>query len=149
MSACSLRFLSLSSASSALTDHINNKIGSFNSLRPYPRSRYTANHAVLSATDHLSTLYSSQSPLVIWARSTGLEIINEFDIVKSLIMGQAGGNAKGEEKRRAEGGGWGTIVDGMEGVVKGAEMAKMMGQLVGQQVLQRVMQVVGTRGTSS
>lgn len=84
--------------------------------------------------------------MIIWARSTGLEIINEFDSLKSLIMGQAGGNAKGEEKRRQEGGGWGTIVDGMEGVVKGAEMAKMMGQMVGQQVLQKVMQAAGTRG---
>lgn len=90
--------------------------GSYNALRPYPRSRYLANHVVLSTTDHLSTLYSSQLAPIVWARSTGLEIINELDSVKAAIMGGAGA-----------GGGVGPSIDGL---VKGVGMLGGLGKML-------------------
>lgn len=107
-------------------------VGSYNSLRTYPRSRYIANHAVLSTTDHLSTLYSSQSPLIVWARSTGLEIINELDSVKSAIMGGAGGS------KATSGGPWGIVAGALESVGQTVGMAKSVGGLVGSQVKSRL-----------
>ena len=108
-------------------------VGSYNTLKSYPRTRYIANHAVLSTTDHLSTLYSSQSPLVIWARTTGLEIINELDSVKSAIMGGAGGSKAGPNASV-----WGGIASGIEGVGSGVSMLKAVGEMVGGQVKERL-----------
>ncbi|GAA5893478.1 hypothetical protein JCM5296_007468 [Sporobolomyces johnsonii] len=86
-------------------------VGSYISLLPYPRSRYLANHVLLSACDHLSTLYSSQASPLVWLRSTGLEAINELDSVKRLLMGGAGARA-------GEGGAgvWGAVAGALEGL---------------------------------
>ena len=118
--------------SSGLTD-IERAAGSYNTLKSYPRTRYIANHAVLSTTDHLSTLYSSQSPLVIWARTTGLEIINELDSVKSAIMGGAGGAKSGPNASV-----WGGIASGIEGIGSSVSMLKAVGEMVGGQVKERL-----------
>jgi len=96
-------------------------VGSYTALRPYPRSRYIANHALLSATDHLASLYGSKNPLAVWARSTGLEMINELDSVKGLIMRQAGGIP---ETRGGRAGFWNGVAGALEGVGKGVESVK-------------------------
>ncbi|KAG9020626.1 putative ubiquinone biosynthesis monooxygenase, partial [Tulasnella sp. UAMH 9824] len=61
-------------------------IGSRTALLSYPRARYFENHKLLSATDKLHKLYGTTFPPVVWARSAGLEVINELESVKSVLM---------------------------------------------------------------
>ncbi|PWN50226.1 FAD/NAD(P)-binding domain-containing protein [Violaceomyces palustris] len=96
-------------------------IGSYNALMPYPRDRYLKNQIMLSAVDHLHWLYSSPVPWshgtkgrevtiqqegllrslmqeglargTLWARSTGLEVVNEIGSLKSIMMKHAGSSA--------------------------------------------------------
>lgn len=94
-------------------------VGSYNALKGYARDRYWENQKMLSAVDHLHWLYAGTPvPLsqqadggkqqrerdglfrtaakevvgrgTVWARSTGLEVINELDFVKNAFMRQAG-----------------------------------------------------------
>ena len=94
-------------------------VGSYNALKGYARERYWENQKMLSAVDHLHWLYAGTPvPLsqqadggkeqrerdglvrtaakevvgrsVVWARSTGLEVINELGFVKNAFMRQAG-----------------------------------------------------------
>uniref|UniRef100_V5GIF8 5-demethoxyubiquinone hydroxylase, mitochondrial n=1 Tax=Kalmanozyma brasiliensis (strain GHG001) TaxID=1365824 RepID=V5GIF8_KALBG len=94
-------------------------LGSYNALKGYARDRYWENQKMLSAVDHLHWLYAGTPvPLsqqadggkqqrerdglvktaakevvgrgVVWARSTGLEVINELGFVKNAFMRQAG-----------------------------------------------------------
>ncbi|EJU03703.1 ubiquinone biosynthesis hydrox [Dacryopinax primogenitus] len=64
-------------------------------LQPYARNRYAANHSMLSVTDKLHKLYALQSWPAVWARSTGLEVVNELLALKGAIM--LGGGAAREE----------------------------------------------------
>ncbi|KAI1793424.1 ubiquinone biosynthesis hydrox [Ganoderma leucocontextum] len=65
-------------------------VGSRTALLPYARERYFENHKIMSACDKLHKLYSSTSEPVVWARSVGLEVLNELDSVKAAIMLNAG-----------------------------------------------------------
>lgn len=81
-------------------------IGAHGALAPYERARYAANQAMLSATDHLHWLYAIRpdSPYapraslvraaalhaLVWARSTGLDIVNELTPLKRLFAQSAG-----------------------------------------------------------
>jgi ubiquinone biosynthesis monooxygenase Coq6 len=47
---------------------------------------------MLSAVDKLHKLYSSTLGTLVRLRSAGLEIVNESDFVKSILMLQAGGS---------------------------------------------------------
>lgn len=105
--------------------------GAYNTLRTYPRTRYIQNHAVISATDHLNTLYTSNLSAVIWARSTGLEVLNELDFVKTLIMGGAGATPKGGKM-----GVWGNVAEGIEGVGKAVGFLKAVGGMAGMALAQ-------------
>ena len=44
----------------------------------------------MSACDKLHKLYSSTSEPVVWARSVGVEVLNELDSVKAALMLSAG-----------------------------------------------------------
>jgi ubiquinone biosynthesis monooxygenase Coq6 len=44
----------------------------------------------MSAVDKLHKLYTTKLEPVVWARSVGLEVINELDSVKAAIMMSAG-----------------------------------------------------------
>jgi ubiquinone biosynthesis monooxygenase Coq6 len=57
---------------------------------PYARERYFENHKIMSAVDKLHKIYSTTAAPVVWARSTGLEILNELDTLKSAVMLSAG-----------------------------------------------------------
>lgn len=95
-------------------------LGTHSSLSEYPRDRYLANQAVLSAVDHLHWLFVVPPPrehlsaaaeshaadgvvqdnlsrAVIWARSTGFEVLNELGVVKRAITSFAGSSSS---KRR-------------------------------------------------
>lgn len=115
------------------------RTGQYTNLRAYPRARYIPNHALLSTCDHLSTLYSSKLAPVVWARSTGLETLNELDGLKSLLMGGAGSRVGAANAHAGRGeGAWGLVADGVEKVRHGVEVAKAVGGLVGAQVRNRL-----------
>lgn len=92
------------------------------------------NHLILSGCDHLSALYGSRSPPIVWARSAGLEIVNELEGLKRVIMGGVGG---GERSGRGAGTPWGYVASAIEGVGSAVEVAKGLGTMAGQQVLER------------
>ena len=106
-------------------------LGSHNALKDYPRQRYWENQKMLSAVDHLHWLFAGVPvPLaaqadggraqfardglvkgvakeavargVVWARSTGLEVLNELGVAKNAFMRQAG-STTGAARRRPTG----------------------------------------------
>ncbi|KAI0731047.1 ubiquinone biosynthesis hydrox [Earliella scabrosa] len=68
-------------------------IGSRAALLPYARERYFENHKIMSACDKLHKLYSSTAEPIVWARSVGVEVLNELDSVKAALMLNAGSRA--------------------------------------------------------
>jgi ubiquinone biosynthesis monooxygenase Coq6 len=81
----------------------------------------------MSAVDKLHKLYSSTLGPVVWARSVGLEVLNEFDSVKAAIMMNAGaynvhGNLTGDATA------WAVAAKGVESLATGAATAKIVGQ---------------------
>lgn len=74
--------------SPSLTEEIG--VGALTTLLPYARERYTANHVLLSAVDKLHKLYAATSAPVVTVRSAGLEVVNEFPLIKDLVMLAAG-----------------------------------------------------------
>lgn len=94
-------------------------VGSITALAPYPRNRYLPNHIMLAAVDKLNWVFGSRSPLVNWARGTGLEVFNELGPIKDFFMANAGsgksrarstedrvyGRARAEEKLAGGAGG--------------------------------------------
>jgi ubiquinone biosynthesis monooxygenase Coq6 len=82
-------------------------------LRGYTRERYAKNQLMLTTTDALHHVFGSRSGIVNWARGVGLDIINEIGPIKKVLMGGAGAQVGGEQKRD---GGWGgTAASGLEG----------------------------------
>ncbi|KAJ7449633.1 ubiquinone biosynthesis hydrox [Mycena latifolia] len=66
-------------------------VGSRTALSPYAQERYFENHKIMSVMDKLHKLYSTSFEPVVWARSVGLEVVNEFDSVKAALMMEASG----------------------------------------------------------
>lgn len=46
----------------------------------------------MSACDKLHKLYAIEDERIVWARSVGVEILNELDTIKAAIMMTAGAN---------------------------------------------------------
>ena len=85
-------------------------IGTHQALQPYERARYLPNQLMLSVTDHLHWLFATRpaspytppmGPLqrslreqalraLVWARSTGLDVVNELGPLKRLLTAGAG-----------------------------------------------------------
>ena len=83
-------------------------------MLPYPRERYPANHLLLSTTDKLHHVFGTRIPIVNWARSTGMDLINEMTPVKRALMERVGANAGVKQKSWYEAGadtldGWKTV----------------------------------------
>ncbi|GAA5890081.1 hypothetical protein JCM6882_009221 [Rhodosporidiobolus microsporus] len=116
-------------------------VGAYLSLLSYPRARYLPNHLLLSSCDHLHQLYCSSSfplnstnPLLVSARSVGVEVLNELGWVKDAVMRQAGsggggggGGAGGGGKGGKGGGAWEGIAAVLEGAGKVREVVGMVG----------------------
>lgn len=88
-------------------------IGSLTALSPYARSRYLNNHVVMATVDKLNKLYSIQASPIVWARSVGVEVLNEIPTLKNLMMGTAGGEMKPNQS-----GAWGRVADVYETMEK-------------------------------
>jgi ubiquinone biosynthesis monooxygenase Coq6 len=91
----------------------------------------------MAGIDKLHKIYSSTFEPLVWARSVGLEILNELDTVKAAIMMVAGGepgrsNAPDQE-RKAAGiyeSGWATIAAGARGLATGMDSAHILRERV-------------------
>jgi ubiquinone biosynthesis monooxygenase Coq6 len=53
---------------------------------------------MMSAIDKLHKLYSNEMEPIVWARSVGIEVLNELDSVKAAIMTIAGAAQTGVGK---------------------------------------------------
>jgi ubiquinone biosynthesis monooxygenase Coq6 len=98
--------------------------GSRTALAPYARERYFENHKVMSAVDKLHKLYASTAPPVVWARSTGVEVLNELDAIKAGIIAAAGGQSS---TRGGVSFPWEMVASGVEALVGGARVAGAVG----------------------
>ncbi|KAF8677629.1 Ubiquinone biosynthesis monooxygenase COQ6, mitochondrial [Rhizoctonia solani] len=97
-------------------------MGSYTALLPYMRARYMHNQSLLLATDSLHKLYGTTAPPIVWARSTGLEIINELSTIKGALMGVAGaspGNASTSW--------WHAAASGLEGLAGAGDVLRAVG----------------------
>ena len=123
-------------------------VGSRTALLPYTRARWFENHKILSAVDKLHKLYSTTLPPVVWARSVGLEVINELDTIKAALMITAGGSGGGP---RAGNGGWDVAARGLENLNGAADTAKVVRNVlvnaagVGLQQLGNALSQIGRR----
>jgi ubiquinone biosynthesis monooxygenase Coq6 len=61
-------------------------VGSHTVLLPYTQERYLANHILMSSIDKLHKIYSTDKESVVWARSVGVETLNELDSIKAAMM---------------------------------------------------------------
>ncbi|KAG2356251.1 hypothetical protein BDR07DRAFT_1464130 [Suillus spraguei] len=101
-------------------------IGSYTALMPYARERYVENHKVMSAVDKLHKVYSSTAQPVVWARSVGLEVVNELDSVKAALMMNAGASS-----RLKNASGWDLFSKSVESLAGVAHTSKLVGGMVG------------------
>jgi ubiquinone biosynthesis monooxygenase Coq6 len=82
----------------------------------------------MSVVDKLHKLYSTSFEPVVWARSVGLEVINELDPIKAAIVLSAGGFSRS----RREGPSLGEMAaSGVVAATKGVDALCMLVKSVG------------------
>ncbi|THH10942.1 hypothetical protein EW146_g8216 [Bondarzewia mesenterica] len=101
-------------------------IGSYTALAPYARERYFENHKIMSVCDKLHKLYSATAEPIVWARSVGLEVLNELDTLKAAIMMSAGAS-DGNKGARDGSPAWGLAANAVEMVSGTARFAEVAG----------------------
>ena len=74
---------------------------------------------MMSAVDKLHKLYASTVPPVVWARSTGVEVLNELDTLKAGIISAAGGRSSAGIVTSSP---WGVVAGGVEALVSGTHV---------------------------
>lgn len=97
---------------------VGEDVGSHEALRPYEEERWWRNATMLFAVDRLHAIYSAPVPkrlqggggeeegragalldafyeAKVWARSTGVEVLNELDVVKGVMQRFAGSSSAG------------------------------------------------------
>lgn len=122
--------------------------GSHTALGPYAQERYFENHKLMSAVDKLHKLYSSTLEPVVWARSVGLEVLNEFDSVKAAIMMDAGASS-GRKNTPGVAAGWDMAANGVESLTRSVTTAKVVGQGIAGMAgaaFRNLLQATGTPG---
>jgi len=104
--------------------------GAYTAMLPYPRERYPANHLILSTTDKLHHVFGTRMPIINWARSTGMDLINEMTPIKRALMERVGANSFTQQKNIYESGA--DAMDGWKTVKTLAGIARAgAGQLIG------------------
>lgn len=106
-----------------VSDRFLGTSGSYTALLPYTQERYIQNHTIMGAIDKLHKLYSTTSEPLVWARSVGVEVLNELDSVKTALMMTAGAQRRTADRGRA----WGLAAKGIETLVTSANTAKAVG----------------------
>lgn len=120
-------------------------VGSYVGLLEYPRSRYVENHALLSACDHLASLYASRNPAIVWLRTNGLEVVNELPAVKNLLMGGAGASSSSfssSASSSSRGAGWGLTATAFEQVARVKDVVGLIGGIAAGAIKKRATEFV-------
>ena len=106
--------------------------GSYTALFPYAQERYLANHTIMGAIDKLHKVYTTTFEPVVWARSVGIEVLNELDTVKAALMMAAGAQNHRIGRKAAVSD---VVASGVEALAAGIEAAKSFrggaGRLIG------------------
>ena len=113
--------------STSVSTGIDETSGSYTALLPYGQERYLANHTMMSAIDKLHKLYSNDIEPIVWARSVGIEVLNELDSVKAALMTIAGTVRKEGRPMSARNFVWdfaGNAVQTLAGTGKAVEILK-------------------------
>ena len=77
----------------------------------------------MGAIDKLHKIYSTTFEPLVWARSIGVEVLNELDSVKAALMMTAGA-----QKRTIDGGtAWNLAAKGVETLFHSGSVAKNIG----------------------
>lgn len=111
-------------------------IGSKLALNPYPRQRYLTNHTIMNVIDKLHKLYAMESKPIVWARSTGVDVLNQLPGIKGAMMGTAG--AKEGANSSARKALWGGVAKAYEF----AEGARSIGGMLGKMAKNRIASAV-------
>lgn len=128
---------SLSSLLSTLAQN-GTDLGSYIALKPYPRDRYFANHKILSACDHLESLFRRTNGPVVWARSTGIGALDAMEPLKEVLMAQAGSVKTTDGRGGARSAGaWGAVASVLESAGKAREAVGLVGGVLMGQVGRR------------
>lgn len=65
---------------------VGGDLGSMVTLKGYERERWVKNQVVMSATDGLEKMFRTQNASVRWVRGFGMDILEELEGVKGMIM---------------------------------------------------------------
>ena len=82
---------------------------------------------MLAACDKLHKLYSTTSEPVVWARSIGVEVLNELDSVKGALMMLVGSDVG---RRPSPQVGWDLAAKGVETFARNVNDARALGSTV-------------------
>ena len=77
----------------------------------------------MSVCDKLHKIYAAEAGPIVWARSVGVEVLNELDALKAGIMMTAGSAGRDQTSS-----GWNSIASGVEVVSSGRGAARMLGE---------------------
>ncbi|KNZ72624.1 Ubiquinone biosynthesis monooxygenase COQ6 [Termitomyces sp. J132] len=103
-------------------------IGSYVALLLYAQERYLENHTIMSAIDKLHKLYTTTFEPVVWARSVGVEVLNELDTIKAALMMVAGARNYKVDRTAAA---FNVAATGVETLAAGIKAAKLLGGSAG------------------
>ncbi|WVO14268.1 ubiquinone biosynthesis monooxygenase COQ6 [Cryptococcus depauperatus] len=131
------------------TKQLGGDLGSLEGTKGYPKERYPLNHLMLSTTDKLHYIFRARNGLINWVRGTGLDVINELEPIKKILMGGAGsgvgmggrgtkrtekervfGRAKAGDDLKTTDGLPMTVANGIEGWFALKEVMSMIGGVV-------------------
>lgn len=65
---------------------VGGDLGSLVSLKAYEKERWVENQKVLTVTDGLEKAFRVKNPLIRWVRGTGIDILEQLDGVKGLLI---------------------------------------------------------------
>ncbi|KAJ3108125.1 putative ubiquinone biosynthesis monooxygenase [Physocladia obscura] len=61
-------------------------VGNLHTLQNYAAERFAPNLAMMMAVDSVGKLFRTESDLIVWARSFGLNLVNSLPAVKNMAM---------------------------------------------------------------
>lgn len=70
---------------------VGGDLGSMVTLKGYERERWVKNQVVMTATDGLEKIFRTESSTLRWARGLGMDVLQELEGVKGLIMKRESG----------------------------------------------------------
>ena len=110
----------------SVSTKINKTLGSYTALLPYGQERYLANHTMMSAIDKLHKLYSNELEPIVWARSVGIEVLNELDSVKAAIMTIAGAQTGVGKEASARNFAWDFAGNAVQNIAQAGKAAEIL-----------------------